>query len=288
MIEFLRGFGSMKRLSTVVLALGLLACPKAPVEPAKGPPAAPKPATKPAEAPAKALRWAVVLVEGNDVLNLRAEPRADASLIEALKPSTRGLVGGKTETVGRAVWREVSHGAKTGWVNAAYLTQDVPNAEFAADPAIAGLLEAFAKVIKGRGDLRPLVSARGLYVAHYDAAKWHKPAAVATLLTDLTVLSWNGPACGEGCINGTFADVVGEVFLDGYRDADRELKPQWWKRDGNAAALAPARLAGFRAMTVYDPGDVEDVPDWHSTTVYFEYAGGHPLIVGLAHNAWSP
>ncbi len=245
------------------------------------------------QAPAVVARphpWAVVLVRADDVLNQRSAPRADAALVQALAPNTRGIrASGATETVGRATWRQITHDGKQGWVNAAFLTEDVTAAEFEADPRVKAVIEDFATAIAARASIASMISPRGLYLAHYDAPQWWAPTKAAGLFVGEQSRSWRGPACDDACIKGTAFKVLGGTFLGAYKDPDRVLKFGWWQTAGNASVLAPpSRLAGFRYVTIYDSGDVADVPDWSAFTLFFEYADDGPKIVGLAVNAWSP
>lgn len=239
-------------------------------------------------APAPRGPWAVVLVAANDVLNVRAAPRADAAIVAKLEPSRTGVMGtGRAERVGRAIWREVRLGDKTGWVNSAFVTPQIDAARFARDARVVALLDALEGAARSRADIGPLVSERGLYLSVYTLPEWLPPARARALFTDETKRTFDGPAC-EGCVQGSLRDVVGEAFLDAYDDPDRELSFGAWKAGGNASARLPAKLAGFPFVTVYDPGDLPDAPDWIAVTVFFEYVDDAPKLVGLVLNAWSP
>lgn len=242
------------------------------------------------EDPAPALRgpWAVVLVAANDVLNVRAAPDADSAVVHTLAPTARDVQGtGQSRTIGRAIWREVEVGNKTGWVNSAYLTESVPTERLSQDPRVPRLLDALRDSVRAGEDLAPLISTRGLYLSVYTSPKWLPPARARTLWMDTQPRTFDGPAC-EACIQSTYRKVVGEGFLDAYEDADRELSFNRWKAGGNASARLPTKLSGFPFVTVYDPGDVADVPDWRGVTVFFEYLEGRPTVVGLVFDAWSP
>jgi len=285
-------------LGATLLCTLLLGCPRAPADtpapPSKDVVSQPEPAVKTAtQAPALVARahpWAVVLVRADDVLNQRSAPSADAALVQALAPDTRGIMAsGATKTVGRAMWRQITHDGKQGWVNSAFLTEDVTAAEFEADSRVKAVIEDFATAIAARASIASMISARGLYVAHYDAPQWLAPTKAAGLFADRQPRSWRGPACDDACIEGTAFRVLGGTFLGAYNDPDRALKFGWWQTAGNASVLAPpSRLASFRYVTIYDPGDVADVPDWSAFTLFFEYSDHGPKIVGLAVNAWSP
>lgn len=260
------------------------AAPDATVAPP--PPVAPPPAPS----PVAVQRWAVVLVRGDDVLNQRAEPNSEAPLVQALAPNLRGIEAtGRTTEVGAALWREVRHGGKTGWVNSAFLTPDIKAARFEADPRVQSVLQAWVQAVEQGADTASLLSPRGIYLSHFGAPKWYPPAKARALWADPSPAAFNGPACGDACLQGSAREVVGQRLVRAYQASDRQLRFAWWKTDGNASALAaPAQLVGFRQVTIYDPQDQTDVPDWGTATVFFEYVDDAPKVVGMAFNAWSP
>ena len=247
------------------------------------------PPPPPAVIPPPTGPWAVVLVAPDDVLNVRAAPEPAAAQVAVLRPDARGVVGtGERRAVGGAEWLRVQVGTETGWVNAAYLTEDVDAARFRGDDRVLTLLASLSGAVRSRGSMATLIAPRGLYLAHFAAPRRLPPADAAALWADQTRRSFNGAACGEDCVQGTFREVLGEAYLDAYEDADKRLGFDDWLQGGNASAPRPAVLAGFHFVTVYDPGDEPEVPDWEAVTVFVEYVAGTPKVVGLARNAWSP
>lgn len=243
----------------------------------------------PPPAPAPAGTWAVVLVGPGDVLNVRAEPDPAAAVVATLRPDARDVVTtGQRRAVGSAEWAQVQVGSATGWVNAAFLTEAVEAAAFRADDRVLTLLASLSGAIRSRGSMASLLAPRGLYVAHFDPPRRYLPAEAAALWGDQTRRDFNGAACGEACVQGTFREVLGEAYLDAYEDPDKRLGFDEWLEGGNPSARRPGVLAGFHSVTVYDPGDQPDVPDWEAVTVFVEYVAGTPKLVGLARNAWSP
>src|SRR5688500_3032362 len=85
--------------------------------------------------------YAVVLVESDDVLNVRATPGADGTIVDRLPPESTELTGtGRSEMVGDARWVEILTAASSGWVNAHYLTELVTPARFCGDERVTDLL----------------------------------------------------------------------------------------------------------------------------------------------------
>ncbi|MDQ3146699.1 MAG: META domain-containing protein, partial [Actinomycetota bacterium] len=69
------------------------------------------------------LRWSVVAVEADDVLNVRDRPDAGAAVVGSLDPGTTGLlVSDESQPVAGEEWRQVlTPGGVTGWANGRYL-----------------------------------------------------------------------------------------------------------------------------------------------------------------------
>lgn len=75
--------------------------------------------------PYEGAELAVVGVEANDVLNLRAGPGTDAAVVVELAPLATGLVatGHNRALEAGGTWAEVSAQGATGWVNVAFTAQ---------------------------------------------------------------------------------------------------------------------------------------------------------------------
>jgi hypothetical protein len=83
----------------------------------------------------------VLGVETGDVLNVRARPGADQSIVDRLEPLRRGLAfTGAARSVDGAVWPEITVDGTTGWVNGRYVglvagTDDITAAIVGEDEA---------------------------------------------------------------------------------------------------------------------------------------------------------
>ncbi|MDH4077368.1 MAG: SH3 domain-containing protein, partial [Acidimicrobiia bacterium] len=165
--------------------------------------------------------WRVVLVADDDTLSVREDADPGSTKIGQLAWDATGVT-----TTGRAgshdgqPWYEVTKGSTAGWVNAAYLTPQLTAAEFAADPEPEALVDQLAGALAARGDLRPLVSTHGLYIDDRPRLLRFMTDELAGILTDRTVRSWTGPACGEPCLSATFADYIAVPFVGAHDDAD--------------------------------------------------------------------
>lgn len=244
------------------------------------------PDVKPEQPAAARTRWAVVLVASDDTLNARAEPDAGAAVIATLPHDARGI-----EATGkkRDGWAEIVTAGKTAWVNARYLTEDVAPDGLSSDERAKALLAKLRDVLKNGGDLRTVTGPRGLYVHHFAPLVRFEPEQLSTLAASTEKKKWGGPACGDLCLEGSFAEVIGAPLVAVYDSPERELAANRWLKGGNASADVPAGLGNFPFLSIYHPGTAaHDHLDWKSFGVYFEYQAGEPVIVAIAADVWSP
>ena len=61
-------------------------------------------------------------VKADDVLNIRAEPHADAEIIGTLAPDATNIEVVEENFPGRSSWSRVNTGERSGWVSSNYLT----------------------------------------------------------------------------------------------------------------------------------------------------------------------
>ncbi len=236
----------------------------------------------------------VVLVEEDDVLNVRTGPGVDNEIIGMLAPQVTVRRTGPTSQVGRSTWAEIRIPPGTGWVNATFLGAVVGSEQFAADDAARGRLDALAEIIAARGDLRPIASRRGLYVAHHAPPRRFNPDELAGILTDATTYQWPSNAADlEDVAFRTFTDAVADRFLQAFDDPDVVLvanEPIEGANGRPASAAIPFEFQNFNYWTVYDPGDDPDFGglDWTIWYVSFDYEDGRPVIVGLTLDEWAP
>lgn len=233
--------------------------------------------------------WSVVLVQPQDELNVRAGPGVTHAVVNAYEPTAAVVeTTGRKEVVGESLWREVRFQGGTGWVNSRFLTPRIEPGTFAADPRPRQLLERLAEVFRARGDLTPLVARRGLYVMHFGPLEHHAPAALPGLLQSAATPPWHGPACDDACLPpATFHTMIGAEYLRTWAVPTKRIGVDEWLAGGNRSAHLPVALQNFRYLSFFDAGD-EDIPNWRTWVVFFEYEGGEPKVVALATDQWSP
>ena len=241
--------------------------------------------------------WNVVLVASDDTLAVRAEADPAAAKEGELAWNATGVTTtGETAIHDGQPWYEVSGpgpGA-AGWVNAAYLTPQVSVGDFAADPGPRQLVDELARVLAARGgDLTPLASTHGLYFDDRPRMIRFDRAELTTILTDTTIRSWTGPACGDPCISATFADHIAVPFVSTHDDTDTVITVDdlaTGPSNREPQSVIRPELAGFHHVTVFDPGDDPTTGglDWMTWYVYLDREPDGWRVVGLSIDQWAP
>lgn len=92
--------------------------------------------------------YAVVLVEENDVLNVRMGPGINYSIVGTfLSTATNVQWTGEFAIVSDTLWVEVQRKNGVGWVNAYYLSEYVEPDIFCQDTQVTGLLDDFKRAL---------------------------------------------------------------------------------------------------------------------------------------------
>jgi len=239
----------------------------------------------------------VVLVADDDVLNVREDPGVEAPIVGMLVPGVIVAKTGLSQVVGSSVWDQVATPLGNGWVNGRFLGAVVTATAFADDSRVTDLLDEFAGVIASNGDLRQVVSRRGLYVSHNSYPIRFSLAELDGILTDPTTYKWPSNALGPDQLDElpsrTFAEAITDSFLSAYDDTDTQLTSNEPIAGGNGRLdeyAIPFEFAGFNYVGVYDPGDNEEYGglDWSTWYVSIDYEDGDPVIVGLTVDMWTP
>ena len=248
--------------------------------------------TRPAvDGPQAGSLLSVILVEGDDVLNIREDPGVEAPVIAELAPTATGIVAtGNAVRVGSSTWIQLEVSGVVGWANQHFLApgQGGPATSAAATNAVNAFLDA----LDGVGDLSNTVSERGLYIAHLSEPIRFSAAGLDSLLADATLLNWPSLGCGEDCGDATFADAVAEPVLSTWRDLDTEILFEAFD-GGNgliAEAVVPVEFTNLRIIGAYDVGDDPQYGglDWQIWYVYLAIEDGSLKVLGLSLNEWGP
>ena len=242
--------------------------------------------------------WSVVLVDGDDVLNVRTGPGVEFPKLTSFPSAHTGIVlTGMKAQVGGSTWVEVETEDAHGWVNKFFLTEEWTTLEIDVSWNMQTPLDDFAAAVDAASDLGGPVSQHGLFVVYYDTnlRRWTQNE-LETVMSDGTIHSWSSPGCEPDCFDDTFADAVGLQFYDAYEDisVDAILDLDDILLGGNGpfppAAAIPIQFKNFHWLVIYDPGDETEFEglDWQTWFVYYDYEDGEARIVGLSPAAWSP
>lgn len=241
--------------------------------------------------------WAVVLVGGDDVLNVRTGPGVGSSKLTSFNAAQTGIVlTGNTAVVDGGTWVEVETEDAKGWVNKFYLAEQWASFEVDVQWNMQTPLDEFGAAAASLGGLGDAVSARGLFVVYHDdeLRRW-KQNELDDLMTDPSTYSWSTPGCTH-CVDDTFAGAVGLPFVDAWEDLDGDalLSLDDILLGGNGPfppeAAIPIQFENFHWVVIHDPGDDPELDglDWQSWFVYYDYEDGEARIVGLSRAAWGP
>ncbi len=241
----------------------------------------------------------VALVADGDMLNARVGPGVDSAIYARLLPSLVVERTGAEKVVSGSVWVAIRTWVGPLWVNGTFLADLVLPQDFKADPRVVGLLQRFARIIVERGDLTPVISRRGLYVAYHDSPRRFPESSLKTILTDPTTYYWASSAASAEEIRQsggpamTFTEAVADSFASTLSDPDMVMTFDEPITGGNGQtpdAAIPLEFEAFNYVGVHDPGrDPQyDGLDWTTWYVSIDFENGSPVIVGLTLDEWAP
>lgn len=245
----------------------------------------------------------VVLVESNDVLNVRTAPNPNAQIVFTLPYNATGVY--RTSTLpafyNGSEWWEIHEplGQNVGWANSFYLT--CQQAGFASDPQPSQVLSGLALHASGSSAAPPwssVVSPYGLTVEHFDATTPPKYwPANQNPFTDGTVYQWSTEAGGPNSVQDTFYNQVGTLWLDNvlndtqYQVPTGPVADQVQQGQEAAPPWTPAIFTNLHYLSVFDPGDDPNVGglDWRTVYAYFDWTPGNGWrLRGLSFDSWAP
>jgi hypothetical protein len=239
--------------------------------------------------------YAVVLVEGNDGLNARLMPGANNPVIGTFPSDTTGIeLTGKEAFVGDDRWvGAFLPGGKAGWVNAYFLTEQVPNAVFCTDPQIPQLIASLRQALVDHDGqlLASLVSpVHGLAVNYLHSGNTanYSPEEAGWVLQSDYAVDWGvHPASGLK-VSGSFRETVLPDLLD-------VLAAQYQTRcnltdlgGGNYTYQWPAPYRNINYLVLHKPGPPGNELSWRTWIAGIEYVQGQPYLFALAHLFWEP
>lgn len=239
--------------------------------------------------------YAVILVESDDVLNIRSAAGVGHPVVGTLPPGATTINRtGPVFGAGGSDWVEIQTASGTGWVNSHFLTEYVAPSAFCSDARVTNLLDNLkTALLTSNGELfSSLVSpvhGLDLRLWRYGTSANYSPKEAAWAFSSDYVVSW-GPAPGSGDATlGTFSaqplPKLQEVFGANYSLHCNDTL------DLATFSLAPwpSEYANVNFYTVYKPGSEQyGGLDWRAWIAGIEYVNGQPTLFALFNFQWEP
>jgi hypothetical protein len=258
------------------------------------PTAQPTTTQPPAPTPSQARTYAVILVEGGDVLNIRSAAGAGSAVVGQFPANAINVQStGASAVSGGNLWLQVSNpSGGAGWVNAYYLTEQVSAQTFCSDARVTALLDSFEQSVTNGDDdlLGTLVSPLHGLELHF----WHGGPSVnytpeeASWVFDSTFdVNWGSGPSGLDDV-GTFSEFP-LPFLEQVFDAGNDERQC---NDLNTTNLFvqpwPVEYANVNFYALHKPGSPDIELDWVTWLTGVEYVNGNPYLFALKRFIWDP
>ncbi len=169
------------------------------------------------------------------------------------------------------VWVEVETPEGDGWVDAEFLTEQVPRAMFLDDARVRALVADFIDRIYGSDDLLPVTAGHDLHVALFGPPVRFSANSLQRLLLGGSVHWWWGPT-GD-------APRHAEHFRRRGRGVGGRCISQPGRSLRRGALPVPIEFANMHSLVV---GNHELGEGWR---IFFRYENGEPSIAGLMREA---
>jgi len=239
--------------------------------------------------------YAVVLVEPDDVLNIRSGPGINNPVVDSFAYNASAVMrSGPYASVAGSTWVEVQKpGGGVGWVNARYLSETVAPATFCTLASVTNLLNNLDTALTtGDGlQLAALVSPTHGMTVHlwrYGSGITFEQKDARWMFISTYEHNWGAaPASGLDTVGSFHVSVLPwlqEVFNAGYTLTCNSLgsAPQY-----GTSAWYP-RYTNINYYTVYKPGTPGVDLDFRYFQVGVEFVAGQPYVFALVHTAWEP
>jgi hypothetical protein len=238
--------------------------------------------------------YAVILVEENDVLNIRMGPGINYPIVGTfLSSATNVQWTGESAIVSDTLWVEVERkNNRVGWVNANYLTEYVTPDAFCQDSRVTTLLDDFKKALNnadGRLFSSMISPLHGLelYYWRFGPSANYTAVEASWVFNSTYEVNWGAGASGLDDI-GTFREVPLPKLLEVINDSNYEQQCN----DASTASMYlepwPKPYANVNFYTLYKPGTPNVDLDWQTWLAGVEYVGGKLYLFSLIHFQWEP
>lgn len=239
--------------------------------------------------------YAVVLVKSGDELNVRQQPGAGSAIVSHFAPDARDITAtGKTLAAGNQTWMEIYlRAGGTGWVDSAYLTEQVSSDQFCADARVSDLLDNLAATFMSRDGnaFRSWTSPMHgltLQLIHGGKTVNYTPDEAGWLFNSTYKVDW-GAAAGSGLpVNGTFSEIVLPKLLDVFSGEYTRQCNQVLTGGASYDTSRKPEVKNINFYSAYRPGPKDQELNWRTWIVGIEYVDGKPYLFSLDHFDWEP
>lgn len=250
-------------------------------------------ATSAAQPESAAAGYTVVNVAADDVLNVREGAGVSHEIVGTIPPGGQQVqVTGTAVEVAGSAWAPVQYGSVSGWVNAAYLAQQVGTVDAAVAQQASAVLQALADA-----DMAALAAyvhpERGVRFSPYafvqEDDRVFTAEQAAGLMADPTVYHW-GFFDGSGApIEMTFADYYGRFVYDVAFVQPDAVGYDVALGAGNTLNNLTAFYPDAVFVEYYLDGSNPDFGgmDWRSLRLVFAPSSGGWALVGIVHAEWT-
>ncbi|MBT8216579.1 MAG: tandem-95 repeat protein [Acidimicrobiia bacterium] len=219
----------------------------------------------PATAPSSV---AIVRVPDGGVVTALEGPGEEYPLVHRYGPAERGIRStGRRAQRGSTVWVEVETPSGDAWVIERLTTREISPGEFAADEAVAALIDDLGERIEERGDLSPLVSKYGLEVAYYAPPKHIGEGELESLLKGDESWGWWDPTGSTPSVRGEFVQMVADPLRQALEAFDGLPVAE-------AVVPIPVELINFPHLTF----SAADKLGWR---IFVDYDGDTPTLAAI-------
>lgn len=223
-------------------------------------------------------------VAANDTLEVHAAPGADTPTVGHLPPDASGLTLVEAPvTVATWPWVHVRHSGADGWVNSAYLTEQLDEQAPCTEPEAQAVVAQASRALRDH-DERALADTidptRGLRVySFHDADSIRLRGAY---LSDATAHDW--PTYGP-TQHGTFDEVIEPRLTETLAAAGPPVCAQIPHGGASYAVELPVQLQSIPSVAfARQSSDI----DWDTWVFGIERTNGHYRLAYLIPFAWEP
>ena len=230
--------------------------------------------------------YAVVWVDPEDKLIVRKPAGISGTAVSELAYDQRGIVlTGSSTRLGSSTWVEIyAPTGGTGWVNAWYLTEDVPPTRFCDDLRVNTLLETFVSgLINHDGEtLSQVVNPkRGLILRH----DWWNPdilystSSVSSIYSDLSEIDWGVLGGSDFHILGSFREIILPQLEDVFLISPEIKCNEMIAGVTTQAAIWPTEFDNMNFYVFHRPSpEGGNKYDWRTWAIGIEYVENKPYI----------